>query len=267
MTNNDSTRISIECENGHRFQAKAELAGKTVKCPKCHGMIPVPSPKTSNHPTDTATPQSTKPDLASQDVATEASNVPKGPLCRQCHGPIAIRVDSISAYTATTKKVCIQCDPQLCMVYECQNPASVLIHHHFSFGSIKKETGVQNDIWICEQHRPDIEKEHHMLEHGLDSNRSLKLHIGAIAVAGLIVIANFFQKPGLFWTFAVGAWIAVSVAVYRNRIKGLLEDNRKESQRLSEWRSPVKKQEFAPHVIGSEGTVWRDKYFDGEFVN
>ena len=45
MNTNASGRILIACKNGHRLQAKAELAGKTVTCPKCKTSIEVPTPQ------------------------------------------------------------------------------------------------------------------------------------------------------------------------------------------------------------------------------
>jgi len=51
--------IQVACQCGQRFAAKEELAGKTVKCPKCGSPLAIPGPaaKQNANPQQAHSPQ------------------------------------------------------------------------------------------------------------------------------------------------------------------------------------------------------------------
>lgn len=74
--------ISTSCKCGFSFSAKDALAGKKVQCPRCQGVIQVPSKATVSSAVGSA-PQVNKKLLDLLDDAGVKST-PRGPICAAC---------------------------------------------------------------------------------------------------------------------------------------------------------------------------------------
>jgi len=91
--------IKVKCNCGVRFQAKDQLAGKKVKCPKCSNPIRIPNPQAAAVTSSSSAPAPVSPleDLLNE-IGVSQNAPATGPLCPSCQS--SIKANDI---------LCVQC--------------------------------------------------------------------------------------------------------------------------------------------------------------
>src|SRR6185436_4284646 len=83
--------IKVSCQCGQTFAIKDEMAGKTLKCPKCQQPLKVParSAAPAARPAQAAAPAPAAPTGSLAGLFDEAGfKEHKGPRCPQCGQPL-----------------------------------------------------------------------------------------------------------------------------------------------------------------------------------
>lgn len=185
--------------------------------------------------------------------------------CPSCGGPLAYRLieGSISGqlggggwrWQHDAKPWCVQCSKLPCMLEGCDKRASIVVRHGMPVGGGKASTALQNDLWVCEDHRGAVESaafREEMLGIGIAVLIVTLILVGALAASGVHIGVLFFIVVGVGFATKYGIRFLRESAQEFDRSSGANSD------------MPIKKKrKYVTRFKGDRGTVWSDDSWVG----